>query len=324
MPSEFREMYDQVVEELLDERGSKVRDCVVGTDKETGRRIEVGTTVFADDICETKQVFSRDDAFKKIKKSGKLVDKKLGDKSMARNTDKEVHIVRLNGQGAAEGIEWIKEKCEKHKLGLVKSAERYLGNIRQYDGSNRLNIERRKKAAKECFYSMGRFWKQAGVGQGSKRLIYKCLVEGTLMSGLEAEVLSKKEWKELETWNLGMMRKALSKLSVIVEDDGTRRQLPNATIRGLMGTHTLRSIWRERTLKWYGKLRKADEADVIQLRTAVGGDIVLGRNREGVVAGWAPWAREVRDVLLEVARKKMTNRGSAASWRSMVRVDCSR
>jgi hypothetical protein len=32
MPSEFREMYDQVVEELLEERGNKSRDCVVGID----------------------------------------------------------------------------------------------------------------------------------------------------------------------------------------------------------------------------------------------------------------------------------------------------
>ena len=111
---------------------------------------------------------------------------------MARNTDKEVHIVRLNGQGAAEGIESIKEKCEKKKLGMVKSAERYLGNVRQYDGSGRLNMERRKRAAKECFFSMGRFWKQAGVGIESKRLIFKCLVEGTLMSGMEAEVIGKK------------------------------------------------------------------------------------------------------------------------------------
>ena len=79
----------------------------------------------------------------------------------------------------------------------MKSAERYLGNVRQFDGSVRLNIERRKRAAKECFYSMGRFWKERDVELKNKRLIYKCLVESTLMSGMEAEVLSKREWKEM-------------------------------------------------------------------------------------------------------------------------------
>ena len=187
---------------------------------------------------------------------------------------------------------------------MVKSAERYLGNERQYDGSTRLNLERRKKAAKECFYSMGRFWKQEGVELKSKRLIYKCLVEATLLSGMEAEVISKRQWKEMEVWNLGMMRKALSKLSVIVEEDGSRRQLPNATIRSLMGTHTLRSIWRERLLKWYGNIVKMKEEDVIQLRTVIGGNLTLGKDRTEVVANWSPWAQEVRDILIEIARTK--------------------
>ena len=85
---------------------------------------------------------------------------------------------------------------------------------------------------------MGRFWKQAGIELGSKRLSYKCLVEATLLAGMEAEVISRRKWKEMEICNLNMMRKALSKQSVIVEEDGTRRQLPNATIRSPMGTHT--------------------------------------------------------------------------------------
>ena len=103
--------------------------------------------------------------------------------------------------------------------------------------------------AQECFHSMGKFWKKPGILFKVKKMIYRGLVENTLLSGLESEVLTHNEYEKLEKWNVLHMRKVLGSDNS-EEVNGVRRQKSNSEIRKLFGTHTLISIMRKRRLDW--------------------------------------------------------------------------
>ena len=52
MPAEFREVYDEIISKTLKERNKKAHDLIFGKDVVTGKKVELGTTVFADDVAE--------------------------------------------------------------------------------------------------------------------------------------------------------------------------------------------------------------------------------------------------------------------------------
>ena len=131
---------------------------------------------------------------------------------------------------------------------------------------------------------MGNFWKRLGVLFRTKRMVYKGLVENTLLSGLECETLTAKEMLRLETWNIKHMRKVLGQDNCEMVE-GVRRQISNESVREKFGTYTLTSILRKRRLDWLKNIILRVD-DNVQLRSAVWGQLRLTRNVE---IPWNPW-----------------------------------
>ena len=120
-----------------------------------------------------------------------------------------------------------------------------------------------------------------------KKMIYKGLVENTLLSGLEAECCTKREIETLENWNLRHMRKVLGSENS-VEVGGVRRQVTNAEVRERFGTHMLWTILMKRRLDWLIQII-SEENDQVQLRAAVFGVLKVTKL---VDMGWNPWVRQ--------------------------------
>ena len=250
----------------------------------TRKTLEVGTTVFADDVAETKLANELDELQKEIVDSNEIMEAALHKQGMAQNGDKAVHIVACMGKGSPETLRKLGQWSEKQKLGKVCSKERYLGNIKHYNGLKSFNTERRINTAQECFYSMGSFWKRPGVHFRVKKMIYKGLIENALLSGLEAEALTNTEYAKLEKWNIRYMRKVLGPDNS-VDVNGERRQISNTEVRSKFNTHTLDSTMSKRRLDWLVQIVDNPD-DNAQLRAGVFGKLEVVAN---VDIGWNPW-----------------------------------
>ena len=246
--------------------------------------MEVGTTAFADDVAETKCVNTLQQLKDEIVASNDEMERALHKRGMAQNCDKAVHIVCNVGRGSAETLRQLSAWCEEQGLGKVCSKEKYLGNIKEYNGACGSNVERRIKVAQECYHSVGGFWKRQGVNFVVKKMVYKGLVENTLLSGMEAELLNAKEIQRLDKWNVLHMRKVLG-ANNSVNVDGARHQMSNKDVRQKFTTHNVGSILRKRRLDWLRSILENGDENV-QLRAAVFGD--LGKVRR-VNLGWNPW-----------------------------------
>ena len=60
MQSLFGQLYEESLEEVLDIKSRESKN-IWSTDPLTGKRVEVGTACFADDVAETKVVTSLDE-----------------------------------------------------------------------------------------------------------------------------------------------------------------------------------------------------------------------------------------------------------------------
>ena len=88
--------------------------------------------------------------------------------------------------------------------------------------------------------------------------VFRAVVTGTLMSGIEPEVLNKIQLEEIESNHMALMRKATGSLSSY-DSNGIRKQHSNTFIRELMGiNHTTREISKRR-IKWYKEILTKNE-----------------------------------------------------------------
>ena len=85
---------------------------------------------------------------------------------------------------------------------------RYLGERVHYAGRTHEEVALRLQASKGAWTRMGSFWLRPGA-TGSKLLVYKALVQSTLLSGIEVLVLDKQKYQQVHRFILRTGRKLL-------------------------------------------------------------------------------------------------------------------
>ena len=86
---------------------------------------------------------------------------------------------------------------------------RYLGNIIAADGSTRGNVDKRIAAAKQGFQALYGIWGKRRVDTDLQRELFQSMVQGALLSGMEAEVLSNGDINRMESTQCTRARRAL-------------------------------------------------------------------------------------------------------------------
>ena len=183
MPTQFDQMYGRSIKKVLKKR-TRRGGVLLAKDPLTKKKLDVGTTSYADDIAETKLTTSAEHLRTEILESNGEMDTMLGKLGMAQNTGKAVHILNAVGPGSPDFIRETAAWCKQHEMGKVCSQEKYLGNIRTYNGGSKVNLRRRMQCAQECYYSMAQFWTNTHVRTYQKARVYRGLVENALLSGL--------------------------------------------------------------------------------------------------------------------------------------------
>jgi hypothetical protein len=276
----------------------------------TNRRCEVGTSVFADDICETKRVKNAADAMAKLRMDDSIVTREMKKEGLGMNLDKTIHMIRLFGTGANLEMDEFIKQVREGKRGQVRPVERYLGNLRHYDGHAKMNVDRRMHLAKEYYYHMKNLWNTSQVRWKIKKMIFNSIVLGTLLSGMEAEVPRKADVERMQVFILKMMRKALRQRGTRLMEDGSRRILKNEEIMTLFGTYTIESLLKVRRLKWYCAMLK-HPMEHVQLRTALVGRMEFAP--EGYAPNLSPWIEQlVKD--LEVLPESLCMIGGVRAY----------
>ena len=146
MPEMFSATYDPHVDSWIKKRCTDLTDHVIlATDPLTGVMLEIGTTLYADDIQETNLTSDAAALDKVEETSTDLLNAELNHLSMAQNTSKAEHLVCF--QGPRSNIETAKaeQRNQDPTKGNTCDQAKYLGNISHHTGKTQLNTDRRRK-----------------------------------------------------------------------------------------------------------------------------------------------------------------------------------
>ena len=108
MPVEFGQTYEHMEKKVI-KKNLKRGAGIISRDPLTSRKLEVGTTVFADDVAETKLANGLDELKEEILDSNTTMETALKKQGMAQNSDKAVHIVACMGQGSPEVLRKLEQ-----------------------------------------------------------------------------------------------------------------------------------------------------------------------------------------------------------------------
>ena len=97
MPPMFSATYDPGIDIWVREQEEIVDEGISAVDPLTGEEMQLRSTLYADDAQETHVTEDRGEIREIMGASGGILDRELGMRGMARNVDKEEHLVSMVG-----------------------------------------------------------------------------------------------------------------------------------------------------------------------------------------------------------------------------------
>jgi hypothetical protein len=122
MAQKFSATYDPVLEAWINEKDEEGL-CIKATDPVEGDKIDVGTTVLADDVCETNITTDAQHMLEVMlevePKSTEAFRKHINPVKLTENRDKAEHVPTFRNQGKQTGAKkqttLLKEQCKQEK-----------------------------------------------------------------------------------------------------------------------------------------------------------------------------------------------------------------
>ena len=206
MPMQFRTMYEGLLENWMRRKSEDLGCSVSARDYVTGEEVDVSVTGFTDDVKELNLAVDAQEAVENVCRSTVLLDEDSSAASMGQNAGKAEHVATFLGPGQDSFTRKFKEEVDRYEVGALRKEARYLGAWPTFNGSPAEVVDKRCKAAKEAYYSMGKAWRR-GVSLKLKSQVFKGLVVSTLLSGLEAEALRGCDYEKLDKVMMRLARR---------------------------------------------------------------------------------------------------------------------
>lgn len=129
----------------------------------------------------------------------------------------------------------------------------YLGADINGEGRHGFEIDRRIAAGKVAWRAMRGVWRFEYFC--IKRMIYIGLVVNSLLSGLEAVLLTSSHFAKMEKFHCKrrLRRFLLGKAHTVDAETGARSTLTNDQVRRATESHSLMSMWQARRCRWMQK-----------------------------------------------------------------------
>ena len=186
----FRTMFDEGLREW--DVGPDYNTRLLSATWGSHQSVDLSRTTFADDCAKTMVCTSLAQLEGTVDRSDVKLDRMLGERGMAQNKGKKEVMFCFMGTGSAKESQYVWANWDDQR-GKLKERARYLGAIRRWDGKEVDNVKFRCDAALGKFYEFGGLWKSRDVDIGVKRIVFHSVLKSTLLTGLEAAVLTDKE-----------------------------------------------------------------------------------------------------------------------------------
>jgi len=206
----------------------------------TNEKLNASVTVYADDIAKMHTMINEENATplalaERLHAANSHLDDYLDKYLLAQNKDKQEVGIIFFGKRRLDYM----QTCYSNRVisleGKVTRDARLLGERMNINQGMASEIALKVNAAKRGYATMGKLWRQYGKFPTFIKLIYKCITQGSLLSGLIAIVLSDGDSKRLTStleW-LGRMvlaGKACHKIKKDTEDEIIFRSYTNAKV----------------------------------------------------------------------------------------------
>ena len=150
-----------------------------------------------------------------------------------------------------------------------KQVVKYLGAHIQSNGSLQSEVRKRTASARLGFAKFARFFKRSTVPFSRKVLVFKAVVNGALLSGLEVRTLSPSDCQSLEKARGLLLRRLFGKHGFgAVAGENTHRSVSVASLRERAALPTVVSELRARRLLWFRSALEAEDHGQIRLELA--------------------------------------------------------
>lgn len=133
MPDQFAVFYDEKVENWIDWRIRNRDGVVLAREPGTGRLVEVGTTLYADDINEKNMTKDAAEFERITKDSRDRLDGILSECGMCQDMGKADHVCCFGGMGQTKQTKIASQDGEASR-GKVRYQAKYLGNVCMFNG----------------------------------------------------------------------------------------------------------------------------------------------------------------------------------------------
>ena len=184
--------------------------------------VDCSLTAYADDLGKTTVVTNKQDALDKIRSINNSLDTALASIGMAQNGIKQENVVHATGRHSGSFLRDM--YTQGVGIGKTVAIAKYLGARRSYNNLFHDEIQERIRAAFSGYASMGSFWSRARNSRKAVRLLFRGMVQETLLSGLEATVLRSVDIRKLDRALLQLGRKVLQGVAcekqTVVDQDG--------------------------------------------------------------------------------------------------------
>lgn len=169
----FSALYDPVVEEWIQETQAQLpNNIVLAIDPVDNTYLEVGTTLYADDIKEINKTATDTELDQVIDTSTQILNEHLTPVGIAQNMDKSENMPCFMTKGAKQFTRKAQDRSNHPGKGKTVYQLKYLGNISTESGRTAPLVQARIQCTQENYYSFKGFWPLRNVPLFLKRKLF--------------------------------------------------------------------------------------------------------------------------------------------------------
>ena len=198
---------------------------------------------------------------------------------MGQNHGKKEWLLRFVGKHAC--VKMRQSLGVRSKLvGKPKLVARYLGAWEDADGCFQMDVSKRICAAQTAWHAMAGWFKSRGAPLMSRIAVFKNLVLGSLLTGLEASVLTDTDYSRLERTQMKWLRAIMGRCAFVSLNSGVSpvsgsearvyHARSNQEVRELTRVFTIRSELLYRRLRWLQQIAAQPQDHKLLLAVVAG------------------------------------------------------
>ena len=181
------------------------------------QKVDIGRTVFADDLARTQVVRSLAAALEFIEKADQILGECLGEQGHSQNSSKKVIMPHFKKRSDR----WHFASLTGGMAGNVSVNARYLGSTLSIFQFNRPEREKRVQAVRAARASLGKFW-TSDAPEKQKRFLFMGQVMGSAVSSLVAFVLRPEDCRPLDKLLCKFLKVLLKGRATWIGEEGLR------------------------------------------------------------------------------------------------------